>query len=86
MCSNKILQNKQRYTTKQPLAVSHWPLAKQQTPRQRHPDHTSFKKIKDVFDERRRITRLTLFYLLTLGIAQASLTLLALNRKFQHDI
>ena len=55
-CSNKILQNKQRYTTKQPLAVSHWPLAKQRTPPQRHPDHTSFKKIKDVFDERRRIT------------------------------
>ena len=24
---------------------------------QRHPDHTSYKKYKDVFDERRRITR-----------------------------
>ena len=23
----------------------------------RHPDHTSYKKYKDVFDERRRITR-----------------------------
>ena len=23
---------------------------------QRHPDHTSYKKYKDVFDERRRIT------------------------------
>ena len=45
-----------RTTKQKPLAVSHWPLAKQQTPRQRHPDHTSFKKIKDVFDERRRIT------------------------------
>jgi hypothetical protein len=32
--SNKILQNKQRYTTKQPLAVSHWPLAKQQNTNQ----------------------------------------------------
>ena len=41
------------------------------------------KKIKDVFDERRRITCLTLFNLLTLGIVQASLTLLSLNRKFQ---
>jgi hypothetical protein len=41
------------------------------------------RKIKDVFDERRRITCLTLFNLLTLGIAQASLTLLSLNRKFQ---
>ena len=40
-CSNKILQNKQRYTTKQPLAVSHWPLAKQQTPLQRHPELVS---------------------------------------------
>ena len=41
VCPNKILQNKQRYTTKQPLAVSHWPLAKQQTPRQRHPELVS---------------------------------------------
>ena len=40
--------------------------------------------IKDVFDERRRITRLTLFNLLTLGIAQASLALRSFNRKFQH--
>ena len=24
---------------------------------QRHPDYTSYKKYKDVFDERRRITR-----------------------------
>ena len=40
--------------------------------------------IEDVFDERRRITRLTLFNLLTLGIAQAILALLLLNRKFQH--
>ena len=71
--SNKFLQNKQRYTTKQPLAVSHWPLAKQRTPHQRHPNHTSFKKIKDVFDERRRITRLTLFNLLTLTLSSSSL-------------
>ncbi|MBQ2012754.1 MAG: hypothetical protein II206_08200, partial [Bacteroidaceae bacterium] len=41
------------------------------------------KKIKDVFDERRRITCLTLFNLLTLGKIQASLSLLSLNRKFQ---
>ena len=60
-------------------------------------------KIKDVFDERKRITRfrispraiahpsqrtdaetkLTLSNLLTLGIAQASLTLRSLNRNFQ---
>ena len=40
--------------------------------------------IKDVFDERRRITRLTQFNLLTLGIAQASLALRSFNRKFQH--
>ena len=39
--------------------------------------------IKDVLDERKRITCLTLFNLLTLGIAQASLALLSLNRKFQ---
>ena len=50
---------------------------------QRHPDHTSYKKYKDVFDERRRITCLTSFNLLTLGIVQASLALLSLNRKFQ---
>ena len=29
--------------------------------------------------------KLTLFNLLTLGIAQASLALLSLSRKFQHD-
>ena len=40
--------------------------------------------IKDVLDERRRITCLPLFNLLTLGIAQASLALHSLNRKFQH--
>jgi hypothetical protein len=34
VCPNKILQNKQRYTTKQPLAVSHWPLAKQRNTNQ----------------------------------------------------
>ena len=39
--------------------------------------------IKDVLDERRRITCLTLFNLLTLGIAQASLALRSFNRKFQ---
>ena len=31
------------------------------------------------------LKQLTLSKLLTLGIAQASLTLLSLNRKFQHD-
>ena len=30
-----------RTTKQQPLAVSHWPLAKQQTPRQRHPELVS---------------------------------------------
>ena len=30
-----------RTTKQQPLAVSHWPLAKQRTPRQRHPELVS---------------------------------------------
>ena len=47
-----------------------------------HPDHTLIQT-KDVFDEQRRITCLTLFNLLTLGIAQASLALRSFNRKFQ---
>ena len=46
-------------------------------------DHTLIQT-KAVFDERRRITCLTLFNLLTLGIAQASLALRSFNRKFQH--
>ena len=71
-CSNKILQNKQRYKT----TISCLPLAigeAANTPPQRHPNHTSFKKIKDVSDERRRITRLTLFNLLTLTLSSSSL-------------
>ena len=48
-----LLQNKgvtlQRNSKQQPLAVSHWPLAKQQNTNQRHPDHTSFKQNKRCF-------------------------------------
>ena len=48
-----LLQNNcvtlQRNSKQQPLAVSHWPLAKQRTPHKRHPDHTSFKQNKRCF-------------------------------------
>ena len=39
---------------------------------QRHPDHTSYKKYKDVFDERRRITRFRISPRVLMYIADTS--------------
>ena len=59
--SNKILQNKQKYTTKQPLAVSHWPLAKQQNINQKlnikHNAQIKSAQLSNMTYKTRRLTR-----------------------------
>ena len=62
----------EEFQTKQPLAVSHWPLAKQRTPHQRHPELVSgsvrgegkekargemLKQVQHDVTKKRRLTR-----------------------------
>ena len=65
-----------------PLAVSHWPLAKQRKQQTRNGSQPPLRGLLTPTTTS-SWTRLTSFNLLTLGIAHASMALLSLNRKFQ---
>ena len=69
----------------QNFALSLWRGLREWKPRTLHADVPTFPLLMLIIIPS-CWTCLTLFNLLTLGIVQASMSLLSLNRKFQHDI